>query len=133
MITAVREAYATLERVRYYKQNVMVMVDWTIPTNTRSLLVPIYTVFNMRIAINMIGEVPAGDWAAIYIRPGSHIDIPNIRITGTPKKGMFFRSVMHLHIGRLSSIWNQNQDWDSHRLQPLLCNRPRPIGSERRV
>ena len=133
MITAVREAYATLERVRYCKQNVMVMVDWTIPTNTRSLRVPSYTVFNMRGTINMIGEAPAGGWAAIYVRAGSHIDIPNIRITGTPKKGMFFRSVMHLHIGRLSSIWNQNQDWDSHRLQLLLSNRPRPIGSERRI
>ena len=78
---------------------VMVMVDWTIPTDTRSLRVPSYTVFNMRDTINIIGEAPAGDWAAIYIRPGSHIDIPNIGITGTPKKGMFFRSVRHLHIG----------------------------------
>ena len=83
MITAVQEAYATLEQDRDYKQNVM--VDWTIPTDTRSLRVPSYTVFNMSGTINMIGEAPAGDWAAIYIRPGSHIDIPNIRITGTPK------------------------------------------------
>ena len=83
MITAVQEAYATLEQDRNYKQNVM--VDRTIPTDTRSLRVPSYTVFNMRDTINIIGEAPAGDWAAIYVRPGSHIDIPNIRITGTPK------------------------------------------------
>ena len=83
MITAVQEAYATLEQDRDYKQNVM--VDWTIPTDTRSLRVPSYTVFNMRGTINMIGEAPAGGWAAIYVRAGSNIDIPNIRITGTPK------------------------------------------------
>ena len=38
MITAVQEAYATLEQDRNYKRNVM--VDRTIPTDTRSLRVP---------------------------------------------------------------------------------------------
>ena len=100
MITAVQEAYATLDQDRDYKQSVLVMGDGTIPADTRSLRVPSYTVFNMCGTINVVGEAPAGDWAAIYVRPGSHIDIPNIRITGTPKYGMFFRSVRHLHIGR---------------------------------
>ena len=100
MITAVQEAYATLDQDRDYKQSVLVMGDGTIPADTRSLRIPSYTVFNMCGTINVVGKAPAGDWAAIYVRPGSHIDIPNIRITGTPKYGMFFRSVSHLHIGK---------------------------------
>ena len=100
LITALQEAFATLDQDRDYKQSVLVLGDGTIPADTNLLRIPSYTVFNMCGTIHVEGEWASGDRAAIYVRPGTHIDIPNIRITGNPKYGMFFRSVSHLHIGR---------------------------------
>ena len=83
---------------RTTKQSVLVQGDGSVAASTRGVTVPSYTILNVCGTINVTGT-GSGDNAPIYANGRSDIEIPNVRITGTPVYGMFFRKVNRLRLG----------------------------------
>lgn len=97
MKAAVEAGINSLTSNRTTKQKVLVQGDGTVAADTR-INIANYTVLNVCGTIHVTGT-PSGDNAALYARDRHHIDIPNVRVTGTPAYGLFFRNVNDLHIG----------------------------------
>jgi hypothetical protein len=76
---------------------VLVQGDGSIPASQR-VEIPSYTILNVCGTMNVTGS-GTGDFAPLYARGRSDIEIPNVKIAGTPVYGMFFRQVDRLRIG----------------------------------
>jgi hypothetical protein len=99
MAAAMTAAMNSLTANRTTKQSVLVQGSGDYPARTR-YTIPSNTVLNVCGTINVTGTA-SGDYAPIYSRDRQNIEIPNIKITGTPTYGMFFRNVNGLKLGSL--------------------------------
>jgi hypothetical protein len=99
MAAALSAAMNSLTANRTTKQSVLVQGSGDYPASTR-FTIPSYTVLNVCGTINVTGTA-SGDYAPIYSRDRKNIEIPNVKITGTPNYGMFFRNVSGLKLGNL--------------------------------
>ncbi|MGC4069485.1 MAG: hypothetical protein QM784_33495 [Polyangiaceae bacterium] len=99
MAAAMSAAMNSLTANRTAKQSVLVQGSGVYPAGTR-FTIPSYTVLNVCGTINVTGTA-SGDYAPIYSRDRKNIEIPNVKITGTPNYGMFFRNVSDLKLGNL--------------------------------
>jgi hypothetical protein len=59
-----------------------------------------HTILNVCGTIDVTGS-GSGDMAPIYARDRTDIEIPNLKVTGGPPYGMFFRDVDNLHLGQI--------------------------------
>jgi hypothetical protein len=100
MRAAMQAGIDSLSSGRTTKQKVLVQGNGSIAANAR-VSVASYTVLNVCGTINVTGSVSSGDWAPIYARGRTDIEVPNVKITGTPAYGMFFRDVENLHLGQI--------------------------------
>lgn len=100
MQQALTAAYASLSAGRTTKQSILVQGSGDIPA-TVQLSVPSYTILNVCGTINVSGTPSGSDRSPIYARNARDIEIPNLKMTGSPQYGLFFRQTNDVHLGRI--------------------------------
>ncbi len=97
---ALTAAYGGLASGRTSKQSILVQGDGDIPA-TAQLAIPSYTVLNWCGTLN-VSDTPSGsDRSPLYARGKTDIEIPNLKMTGSPQYGIFFRGTNNMILGRI--------------------------------
>jgi hypothetical protein len=97
---ALTAAYGSLSSGRTSKQSILVQGDGDIPA-TAQLSIPSYTILNVCGTINVSGSPSGSDRSPIYARNARDIDIPNLKMTGAPQYGIFFRQTNNMYLGHI--------------------------------
>ncbi|WP_238490102.1 hypothetical protein [Actinoplanes flavus] len=96
MRAAVQAAVSALPS-RTSKQNVLVRGSGSISAGSRISL-PSYTLIDVCGTINVTGS-GSGDYAPIYTRGTTDVEVAHLNVTGAPLYGIFARSVNNLTLG----------------------------------
>jgi hypothetical protein len=99
MRAAVQAAIGGLTAGRTSKQRVVVRGSGSISAGARISL-PSYTTIDVCGTINVTGS-GSGDYAPIYARGVSNIEVQNLTVTGTPVYGIFMRNVSNVILRRI--------------------------------
>ncbi len=99
MESAIRAAYGSLTDGRTTKESILIQGSGDVSADTR-IRIPSYTVVNVCGTINVTGS-GTGDKSPIYVRDATDIDIPNVRITGSPNYGIFLREADNVRLGQI--------------------------------
>lgn len=97
---ALTNAYGALSPGRTSKETILVVGDGEIAASVQ-LGIPSYTVLNVCGTVNVTGTASGSDRSPFYARNASNIDIPNLKLTGSPQYGLFFRQTNHVHLGQI--------------------------------
>jgi hypothetical protein len=100
MQAALTAAYGSLASGRTTKQSILVQGDGDIPASAQ-LAIPSYTILNVCGTLNVSGTPSGSDRSPIFARGRTDIDIPNLKMTGSPQYGLFFRETSNVHLGRI--------------------------------
>jgi hypothetical protein len=100
MQAALVAAYNSLTSGRSSKQSILVQGDGDIPA-TAQVSIPSYTILNVCGTINVSGTPSGSDRSPMFARGKTDIDIPNLKMTGSPQYGMFFRETNNVHLGHI--------------------------------
>lgn len=100
MATAMYAGINSLSANRSAKQSVLVQGSGSISANSQTNL-PNFLVLNVCGTIDVSGSPSGSDKAPIYARGRHDIEIPNLKMTGAPMYGMFFRNVDNLSLGNI--------------------------------
>jgi hypothetical protein len=99
MRAAVQAAVDSLTPGRTSKQRVVVRGSGSMSAGTRISL-PSYTTIEVCGTINVTGT-GSGDFAPIYSRGTSNVEVQRLTLTGTPVYGIFMRNVNNLVLGQI--------------------------------
>ena len=97
---ALTAAYGSLTVGRTTKQSILVQGDGDIPA-TAQFSIPSYTILNWCGTLNVSGTPSGSDRSPLYARGKTDIDIPNLKMTGSPQYGIFIRETNNVHLGQL--------------------------------
>jgi hypothetical protein len=100
MQAALTAAYDSLSAGRTEKQSILVQGDGDIPASAQ-LALPSYTILNVCGTLNVSGTPSGSDRSPLFARGRTDIDIPNLKMTGSPQYGLFFRETSNIHLGRI--------------------------------
>jgi hypothetical protein len=100
MEDALVAAFGSLSSGRTTKESVLVQGDGDISASSQ-LAIPSYTILNVCGTLNVSGTPSGSDRSPIYARGRTDIDIPNLKMTGSPQYGMFFRESDNIHLGQI--------------------------------
>lgn len=100
MEAALRAAYASLTSGRTTKQSILVQGSGDIPA-TSQIVIPSYTILNVCGTINVTGTPSGSDRSPIRSTNARDIEIPNLKMTGSPQYGLFFRGTNNVHLGQI--------------------------------
>jgi hypothetical protein len=98
--SALTAAYDSLSAGRTEKQSILVQGDGDIPA-TAQLAIPSHTILNVCGTLNVSGTASGSDRSPLFARGRTDIDIPNLKMTGSPQYGLFFRESSNIHLGRI--------------------------------
>jgi hypothetical protein len=97
---ALTAAYGSLTSGRTSKQSILVQGDGDIAA-TAQFSIPSYTILNWCGTLNVSGTPSGSDRSPLYARGKTDIDIPNLKMTGAPQYGIFFRETNNMHLGQI--------------------------------
>ena len=100
MEAALRAAYGSLTAGRTSKESILVQGSGDISA-TSQVGIPSYTVLNVCGTINVSGTPSGSDRSPLYARNARDIEIPNLKMTGSPQYGIFFRGTDNMHLGQI--------------------------------
>jgi hypothetical protein len=100
MEAALRAAYAGLSSGRSSKESVLVQGSGDIPASSQ-VSIPSYTVVNICGTLNVSGTPSGSDRSPLYARNARDIEIPNLKMTGSPQYGIFFRGTNNMYLGHI--------------------------------
>jgi hypothetical protein len=100
MEAALRAAYGSLTSGRTSKQSILVQGSGDISASSQ-ILIPSYTVLNVCGTINVTGTPSGSDRSPVHSRSARDIEIPNLKMTGSPQYGLFFRGTNNIHLGQI--------------------------------
>jgi hypothetical protein len=100
MEAALRAAYSSLSSGRTSKQSILVQGSGDIPA-TSQVVIPSYTILNVCGTINVAGTPSGSDRSPIRSSNARDIEIPNLKMTGSPMYGLFFRGTNNVHLGQI--------------------------------
>jgi hypothetical protein len=100
MQAALTAAYNSLTSGRTTKQSILVQGDGDISADSQ-LAIPSYTILNVCGTINVTGTTTGSDRSPLYARGKTDIDIPNLKMTGSPQYGVFLRGTNNMHLGQI--------------------------------
>jgi hypothetical protein len=100
MEAALRAAYGSLTSGRTSKESILVQGSGDIPAGSQ-VGIPSYTVVNVCGTINVSGTPSGSDRSPLYARNAREIEIPNLKMTGSPQYGIFFRGTNDIHLGQI--------------------------------
>ncbi len=100
MEAALRAAYAGLSAGRSSKESVLVQGSGDISASSQ-VSIPSYTVVNFCGTLNVSGTPSGSDRSPLYARNARDIEIPNLKMTGSPQYGIFFRATNNMYLGQI--------------------------------
>jgi hypothetical protein len=100
MEAALRAAYGSLTAGRSTKESILVQGSGDISA-TSQVGIPSYTVVNVCGTLNVSGTPSGSDRSPLYARGARDIEIPNLKMTGSPQYGIFFRGTNNVHLGQI--------------------------------
>jgi hypothetical protein len=100
MEAALRAAYAGLSSGRSSKESVLVQGSGDISASSQ-VSIPSYTVVNICGTLNVSGTPSGSDRSPLYARNARDIEIPNLKMTGSPQYGIFFRGTNNMYLGQI--------------------------------
>jgi hypothetical protein len=100
MQAALVAAYGSLTSGRTTKQSILVQGSGDIPASAQ-VAIPSYTRLNVCGTINVSGTPSGSDRSPLYARGQTDIEIPNLKLTGSPQYGLFFRETDNVHLGQI--------------------------------
>jgi hypothetical protein len=100
MEAALRAAYDSLTSGRTSKESILVQGSGDISASSQ-VSIPSYTVLNVCGTINVSGTRSGSDRSPLYARNARDIEIPNLKMTGSPQYGIFFRGTDNMHLGHI--------------------------------
>jgi hypothetical protein len=100
MEDALVAAFGSLSSGRTTKESILVQGDGDISASSQ-LAIPSYTILNVCGTLNVSGTPSGSDRSPMYARGRTDIDIPNLKMTGSPQYGMFFRESDNIHLGQI--------------------------------
>jgi hypothetical protein len=100
MEAALRAAYGSLTQGRSTKESILVQGSGDISASSQ-VGIPSFTVVNVCGTINVSGTPSGSDRSPLYARNATDIEIPNLKMTGSPQYGIFFRGTNNMHLGQI--------------------------------
>jgi hypothetical protein len=100
MEAALRAAYAGLSSGRSSKESILVQGSGDISASSQ-VGIPSYTVVNICGTLNVSGTPSGSDRSPLYARNARDIEIPNLKMTGSPQYGIFFRGTNNMYLGQI--------------------------------
>jgi hypothetical protein len=100
MQAALTAAYGSLSSGRTTKQSILVQGSGDIPASSQ-VSIPSYTRLNVCGTINVSGTPSGSDRSPLYARGKTDIEIPNLKMTGSPQYGLFFRETNNVKLGQI--------------------------------
>lgn len=100
MEAALRAAYAGLSSGRSSKESILVQGSGDISASSQ-VGIPSYTVVNVCGTLNVSGTPSGSDRSPLYARNARDIEIPNLKMTGSPQYGIFFRGTNNMYLGQI--------------------------------
>lgn len=100
MEAALRAAYGSLSSGRTSKESILVQGSGDISASSQ-VGIPSYTVLNVCGTLNVSGTPSGSDRSPLYARNARDIEIPNLKMTGSPQYGIFFRGTNNMHLGQI--------------------------------
>jgi hypothetical protein len=100
MQAALVAAYNSLGSGRTTKQSILVQGDGDIPASAQ-VGIPSYTLLNVCGTLNVSGTPSGSDRSPLYARGKTDIEIPNLKMTGSPQYGLFIRESDNVHLGHI--------------------------------
>jgi hypothetical protein len=100
MEAALRAAYGSLTSGRTTKESILVQGSGDISASSQ-VAIPSYTVVNICGTLNVSGTPSGSDRSPLYARNARDIEIPNLKMTGSPQYGIFFRGTNNMHLGQI--------------------------------
>jgi hypothetical protein len=97
---ALAAAYGSLSAGRTSKQRILVQGDGDIPASAQ-VGMPSFTVLNWCGTLDVSGTPSGSDRSPLYARGKTDIDIPNLKMTGSPMYGIFMRETNNVHLGHI--------------------------------
>lgn len=97
---ALNAAYDSLSSGRTSKESILVQGDGDIPASSQ-VGMPSYTILNWCGTLHVSGTPSGSDRSPLYARGKTDIDIPNLKMTGSPQYGLFFRGTNNIHLGQI--------------------------------
>ncbi|MDG4833580.1 cellulose-binding domain-containing protein [Solwaraspora sp. WMMD1047] len=99
MLEAMQAAVNSLSAGRSSKQRVVVRGSGSMSAGSR-LSLPSYTTLAVCGTINVTGS-GSGDYAPVYSRGATDVEVQNLTLTGSPLYGIFARNVNNLTLGQI--------------------------------
>ncbi|MDG4830557.1 RICIN domain-containing protein [Solwaraspora sp. WMMD1047] len=99
MLSAMQAAVNSLSAGRTAKQRVVVRGSGSMSAGSR-LSLPSYTTLAVCGTINVTGS-GSGDYAPVYSRGTTDVEVQNLTLTGSPLYGIFMRNVNNLTLGQI--------------------------------
>ncbi|MEV4490540.1 RICIN domain-containing protein [Micromonospora coxensis] len=99
MLSAMQAAVNSLSAGRTSKQRVVVRGSGSMSAGSR-LSLPSYTTLAVCGTINVTGS-GSGDYAPVYSRGTTDVEVQNLTLTGAPLYGIFMRNVNNLSLGQI--------------------------------
>lgn len=100
MEAALRAAYESLTSGRTSKESILVQGSGDISASSQ-ILIPSYTVVNVCGTVNVTGTASGSDRSPFHARNARDIEIPNLKLTGSPQYGIFLRGTDNMHLGQI--------------------------------
>ena len=100
MEAALRAAYGSLSSGRSSKESILVQGSGDISASSQ-VGIPSYTVVNFCGTLNVSGTPSGSDRSPLYARNARDIEIPNLKMTGAPQYGIFFRGTNNMRLGQI--------------------------------
>ncbi len=100
MEAALRAAYGSLTAGRTSKESILVQGSGDISASSQ-VGIPSYTVVNICGTLNVSGTPSGSDRSPLYARNARDIEIPNLKMTGSPQYGIFFRGTNDMRLGQI--------------------------------
>jgi hypothetical protein len=100
MEAALRAAYESLTSGRTSKESILVQGSGDISASSQ-ILIPSYTVVNVCGTVNVTGTSSGSDRSPFHARNARDIEIPNLKLTGSPQYGIFLRGTDNMHLGQI--------------------------------
>ncbi len=99
LLSAMQAAVNSLTPGRTYKERVVVRGSGSMSAGSR-LSLPSYTSLEVCGTINVTGS-GSGDQAVVYARNVTDIEVPYLRVTGSPLYGIFIRNATNVILGQI--------------------------------
>ncbi|HET9959154.1 MAG TPA: hypothetical protein VFQ61_31910 [Polyangiaceae bacterium] len=93
-------AYASLSSGRTTKQSILIQGSGDIPASAQ-VAIPSYTRLNVCGTVNVTGTASGSDRSPFYARNARDIEISNLKMTGAPQYGIFFRQTNNVILGHI--------------------------------